>query len=442
MEALTNFTTVALPLIGASLVTALAAGWFVRRVTQNQTVVRAALVIVFVACLVPFGDLSAAEYIRVLTGDLSPVSLVLFSMIAYARLVSAETEDSVIAPSLAAAIVVIALLLFPTAMGLTLFDMYEYGYYPIVLAPLGLALFAGCVWFGIHLPAILIAVAFTGFVLGVLESDNLWDYLIDPVITVYAIGHLVRNRGAGLSIKWPPSQEHVETNCAFLIASFLLFAVFLASNNPDSFRYEFTVEDGFIEWVTVVILLVAMVVCARRVYTLWGKRPPLFLGVTGLLAAFCLFGAGEEISWGQRILGLETPEYFMERNAQGEIGLHNLVVEINGEEVKLNKLIFGTGLAIAMLIYLFIATPLYRTKPLVTNFFHQIAAPMPRNYQVVGYLAIVATVELLVDSSKRGEMTEFAGATMFALNIIYPYNPHIFDPNLELKPGHQDNKSE
>ena len=51
---------------------------------------------------------------------------------------------------------------------------------------------------------------------------------------------------------------------------------------------------------------------------------------------------------------------------------------------------------------------------------------MPQNYQVVGYLAVVAAVELLIDHSKRGEMTEFAGAIMFALNVIYPDNENRF----------------
>jgi len=147
----------------------------------------------------------------------------------------------------------------------------------------------------------------------------------------------------------------------------------------------------------------------------------------------CLFGAGEEISWGQRIFGLETPDFLSDKNAQGEIGLHNLVIEINGEEVKLNKLIFGTGLALGLLIYLFIATPLYRTKPAVCAFFNSIAAPMPRNYQIVGYLLVVATVEIFIDSSKRGEMTEFAGSIIFALNVIYPYNPQIFSAHYDLR---------
>jgi hypothetical protein len=40
------------------------------------------------------------------------------------------------------------------------------------------------------------------------------------------------------------------------------------------------------------------------------------------LALFCLFG--EEISWGQRLLGLRTPEFMVAVNAQRELTVHNL----------------------------------------------------------------------------------------------------------------------
>lgn len=42
------------------------------------------------------------------------------------------------------------------------------------------------------------------------------------------------------------------------------------------------------------------------------------------LAALFFFGAGEEISWGQRILGLKTPEAISEVNDKNELNLHNL----------------------------------------------------------------------------------------------------------------------
>ena len=42
------------------------------------------------------------------------------------------------------------------------------------------------------------------------------------------------------------------------------------------------------------------------------------------LAALFFFGAGEEISWGQRILGFETPQPLSQVNKQEEFNLHNL----------------------------------------------------------------------------------------------------------------------
>jgi hypothetical protein len=49
-------------------------------------------------------------------------------------------------------------------------------------------------------------------------------------------------------------------------------------------------------------------------------RQLIYLG----LALLFFFGAGEEISWGQRILGFETPETLSEVNRQEEFNLHNL----------------------------------------------------------------------------------------------------------------------
>jgi hypothetical protein len=49
------------------------------------------------------------------------------------------------------------------------------------------------------------------------------------------------------------------------------------------------------------------------------------LGAVFLLAAgAALFVAGEEISWGQRIFGWETPESLAELNRQGETNIHNI----------------------------------------------------------------------------------------------------------------------
>jgi len=43
-----------------------------------------------------------------------------------------------------------------------------------------------------------------------------------------------------------------------------------------------------------------------------------------LLALLFFFGGGEEISWGQRIFGWDTPQAFEQANVQRETNIHNL----------------------------------------------------------------------------------------------------------------------
>lgn len=83
-------------------------------------------------------------------------------------------------------------------------------------------------------------------------------------------------------------------------------------------------EDSVIEWGTSLAIVAVAVLAAVVARTLWrdGRRAQAvayaFLAVASVLAA------GEEISWGQRLLGLETPEVLEEVNRQGEITFHNI----------------------------------------------------------------------------------------------------------------------
>lgn len=79
--------------------------------------------------------------------------------------------------------------------------------------------------------------------------------------------------------------------------------------------------------------------------------------------------------------------------------------------------------------------PLYRRRPAFRRAIDRWAIPIPTGVQVAAYLVVVAVVEGLVDSPKRGEVTEFAGAIVFMLNVIFPYNRQIYDPAAGGRPG-------
>ncbi|MCP4126498.1 MAG: hypothetical protein GY753_05485 [Gammaproteobacteria bacterium] len=192
--------------------------------------------------------------------------------------------------------------------------------------------------------------------------------------------------------------------------------------DDDFFMSRLATEDGVIEWLTVLALAATSVVCIYRAITLRGERSTLFIAMTFLLGAVFLFGAGEEISWGQRIFNTESSEFFQQHNAQGETNLHNLVV--GGK--KLNKLIFGIGLHLVLLIYLLILVPLYKRKPGMKLFLDRLAVPIAKPYQVVSYLVVIVLTQVVMASSKRGELAEFAGSFLFLLNIAFPYNRGLF----------------
>jgi hypothetical protein len=78
-------------------------------------------------------------------------------------------------------------------------------------------------------------------------------------------------------------------------------------------------EDELFEYLTALFFLAASWFFFRSF--LAGKNA-WFL----LLAMVFLVGFGEEISWGQRILGFETPEVIANVNVQNEFSLHNIEV--------------------------------------------------------------------------------------------------------------------
>jgi hypothetical protein len=204
-----------------------------------------------------------------------------------------------------------------------------------------------------------------------------------------------------------------------------LFSIAMKYINNDFFVSFIATEDGFIEWLTVVGLAMTAIVCFRRVVLLKGQKTKLFLFMTTLLGLAFVFGAGEEISWGQRIFNTQSSEFFLQHNAQGETNLHNLVV--GGK--KINKIIFGVGLHLVLLIYLLVLVPLYKRRQGLKDFMDRFAVPIATPYQVISYLIALTVIQIIMDDSKRGELAEFAGSFLFFLNIAFPYNRELFQAN-------------
>ncbi|HLE72527.1 MAG TPA: hypothetical protein VJH87_22805 [Vicinamibacteria bacterium] len=141
----------------------------------------------FLALLfVPIEGIPVAGYVRGIAGDLSITTLLLLASSAVALAGGPKLHDRRELQALAAFVLASAAFLYPMALGLTSFDPYALGYphrmrgFLLGLAPV--ALFA---WFrGRLLLLLAVVLALAAFRFELLESRNLWDYLLDPWLAV------------------------------------------------------------------------------------------------------------------------------------------------------------------------------------------------------------------------------------------------------------------
>jgi phosphoglycerol transferase MdoB-like AlkP superfamily enzyme len=114
-------------------------------------------------------------------------------------------------------------------------------------------------------------------------------------------------------------------------------------------------------------------------------------------------------------------------NAQQETNLHNL--RFYG--VKLNKLIFGKGLALGLLVYLGILPLLYRRRPHVRAWVDRLALPLIRAPYLLIYLGALAFLRIplsVFGVSQAMEMGEFVGVSILLLTLTDPLNPGALAP--------------
>lgn len=193
-------------------------------------------------------------------------------------------------------------------------------------------------------------------------------------------------------------------------------------------------EDGIVEWLTVAGLFAGFCICLYRFLKLLKVKNWWFLTVTLVLGLLLFVAAGEEISWGQRILGIKSSEYFLKNNAQGETNIHNLVV--NG--VKINKLVFSTILISLLGIYLVILPLLYKTNKSIRQFIDYSGVPVARVYQVLAII-IAFSVAQLLKHDRNAELLESAATILFFLILYAPVNKSIFKKSLSFNSFYSTN---
>ncbi len=214
--------------------------------------------------------------------------------------------------------------------------------------------------------------------------------------------------------------EKIAFPLIFLVAVAAWFMSRAMSNEVFGMHW-MTREDGFLEWLTVIALFSSALVCWQRCWAFRQYANGIFAACSAVYGAVFFFGMGEEISWGQRLLGIETPEFLAKANAQKEMNLHNLV--IGG--ISVNKLVFGKILAVGIAVFLVAFPMAYRQSMPIRLWCDRLAIPVPRLQHTIAILAVALMVETS-RASKRGEITEFAVSASVFLLLLNPLNKQLF----------------
>jgi hypothetical protein len=122
----------------------------------------------------------------------------------------------------------------------------------------------------------------------------------------------------------------IRISASLLKASTLMFPVvpivcFLSLKHIDYDVYMKIVhEDSVVEYVTSGLYLLSAALAVSISVNFVRKRRTVLGASYIFLACGLFFAFGEEISWGQRVLGIGTPEFLLKHSSQGEINVHNL----------------------------------------------------------------------------------------------------------------------
>ncbi len=192
----------AVGLAGSALVVALTAITITRMKERRFSLRCIVFLAFFISALVPVDGLPLAGYVRGFTGDLSVTTLILLFTATISRLWGSVPYS----PDSFRLLMLLAagggLFLYPFALGLTYFDPYVLGYGSKVFTLSLLIISLASAYFDRHLVAICSTAAVLGYSIGLFESTNLWDYLIDPLLVLYALVWLIVPSGD--SRKSPP----------------------------------------------------------------------------------------------------------------------------------------------------------------------------------------------------------------------------------------------
>lgn len=221
-------------------------------------------------------------------------------------------------------------------------------------------------------------------------------------------GHLANARTSAKTV-------YVEALLNGLLAVCFVFLLSMLQRlDPINFARA-TSEDRFVEYAGALSFVLAGVLLSWLTVK---RGPTLQRIIWGMFAFGFLLVGMEEISWGQRILGVSTPTIIRDMNFQGEISIHNLeVLRGSGLEMKAAMLtLVWVGLSMTV--------SLFKPSSILSRWIDRMGRPFVPLQLVPFFLLPCYYIMMDPHVIKRTEIGEFFGglaAVLFALHLVIEF---------------------
>ena len=181
---------------------------------------------------------------------------------------------------------------------------------------------------------------------------------------------------------------------AFALTMFVVLGLsFLLLFGTSTYDY-LSKEDHVAEYLSSMFLFISSFFFFKTSYFLISKKKNYdkwLIFFSSFLCFLLFLGAGEEISWGQRIFDIQTPEYLLEINDQDELNFHNIDKKFFDralDRLTIAFVVIGSLLYVfkkntilkikapnLFIICIFLITPFYRQN-IEFNFFYILYIPL------------------------------------------------------------------
>lgn len=145
------------------------------------------LLVLVCGAVLPLNGISLAIYVRSVIDDLAITTLIALSIGTAVRMGLMNAPTRTHQSELLVCFAVLALILYPATLGLTYLDPYRLGYSP---RPLIFTIGLTTLFFlvrGNLIGVLMLSVATLAFSTGLKDSNNYWDYIVDPAFGTYCI---------------------------------------------------------------------------------------------------------------------------------------------------------------------------------------------------------------------------------------------------------------